>query len=339
MLNWTQSLSKKIEMKTTIYSAHGFDRPYLEKVAQGKHEFVFTEKSLSEKTVNLAAGSEAICIFTADDASAKVLQLLREIGVKHVALRSAGYNHVDLNKCHELKMKVANVPQYSPFAVAEHAMTLALCLNRKIKLSQRLIAQNDFRLDDLIGFDMKNKTIGIIGVGKIGAVFARIAHGFGCKLLAFDVAENLALKKELGVEYVSLDELCKNSDIISLHCPLNNLTKHLLNAEKFALMKSRALIINTSRGAVINSKDLLIALENKKIAGAALDVYESEAGLFFENHQQVNDELFNALQQKPNVIITGHQAFLTDEALKNIADTTIHNLDCWAKGMASENEL
>ena len=290
-------------MKILIYSAHEFDRTYLKKACEGKHQLTFTQESLSEETVDLAKDSQAICIFTTDDANKKVLESLHKIGVKFIALRMAGYNNVDLAQSHELGIKVANVPQYSPFAVAEHAMTLALCLNRKIKLSQELIKQHDFQLNDLIGFDMKNKTIGIIGTGKIGATFARIAHGFGCKLLAFDLLENTTLKEELGVKYVTLDELCKHSDIITLHCPLNNSTKHLLDKNKFALMKDSAFIINTSRGAVINTKDLLEALENKKIAAAGLDVYEFEQGLFFEKRQQIDDELFNALQKKSNVTI------------------------------------
>ncbi len=326
-------------MKTIIYSIHEFDRPYLTKASQGKHQFIFTAESLNEKTVNLAQNCEAICVFTADDVSEKVVESLHKIGVKHIALRMAGYDNVDLKKCRELGIKVANVPQYSPYAVAEHAMTLVLCLNRKIKLSQELIKKNDFRLDNLIGFDMKNKTIGIIGLGKIGTVFARIVNGFGCKILAFDVQENMALKKEINVKYVTLDELCKNSDIISLHCPLNAATKYLLHKDKFAMMKREALIINTARGGVVNTQDLLKALENKKIAGAGLDVYEFEKGLFFENRQEINDQLFKKLQAQKNVIITGHQAFLTDEALRNIADTTIHNLNCWEQNKISGNEI
>jgi D-lactate dehydrogenase len=326
-------------MKTLVYSIHSFDQPYLEKAAFNKHQFTFTNQSLSENTANLAKGYEAICIFTADDANEKTLELLYDNSIKHIAIRAAGHDNVNLEKCHQLKIKVANAPQYSPFAIAEHAMTLILCLNRKINLSQELGKKHDFRLDNLIGFDMKGKTIGIIGTGRIGATFARIANGFGCKLLAFDIAQNELLKKEINIRYVSLEELCKNSDIISLHCPLNNSTKHLLNQNQFAIMKDGVFIINTSRGSIINTKDLLTALNSKKIGGAGLDVYEFEKGLFFENHQQINDELFNQLQANPNVIITPHQAFLTNEALKNIADTVIYNLDCWSNNRASINEI
>ena len=326
-------------MKVTIYSSHAFDKPYLAKASQAKHQLTFVEESLNEKTLNLAKGSEAVCLFSGDDASEKILESLHKLHVKYIALRMTGYDNVDLKKCRQLGIKVANVPSYSPSAIAQHAMTLVLCLNRKIKLSQQLIKQHDFRLDQLIGFNMDNKVIGIIGTGKIGSAFARIAHGFGCKLLAFDITEDASLKKATSIEYVTLDELCKNSDIISLHCPLNDSTKHLLHKDKFKLMKDGAFIINTSRGGVINTQDLLEALDNKKIAAAGLDVYEFEKGLFFKNHPQVNDPLFNSLQARSNVIITGHQAFLTEEALKNIADTTIYNLDCWNAGKISKNEI
>ncbi len=326
-------------MKTLIYSSHKYEKPYLEEANKNKHQFIFTKKSLNKETINLAKGFDAISIFSADDASENILESLFKLGVKYIALCMAGFDNVDLKKCHALKIKVANVPKYSPFSVAQHAVLLALCLNRKIKLLQNLIKKNDFRLDQLVGFDMKNKTVGIIGAGNIGTVFAKIMHGFGCKLLAYDLKENEILKKEIGIKYVTLDQLCTQSDIISLHCPLNESTKYLLNKDKFALMKKEALVVNTSRGAVINTKDLLKAVENKKIAGAALDVYEFEKNLFFNKHAKINDKLFKTLHKKENVIITGHQAFLTAEALTNIANTVIHNIDCWGKGESSSNEI
>lgn len=326
-------------MKTLIYSSHKYEKPYLEQANKNKHHFIFTKQSLSKETVNLAKGFEAISIFSADEASKNILESLFKLGVKYITLRMAGFDNVDLKKCHELGIKIANVPKYSPFSVAEHAAFLALSLNRKIKLSQNLIKKNDFRLDQLVGFDMNNKTVGIIGTGNIGTVFAKIMHGFGCKLLAYDLKENAILKKEIGVKYVALDQLCAASDIISLHCPLNESTKYLLNKEKFALMKKEVLIINTSRGAVINTKDLVKALDSKKIAGAALDVYEFEKGLFFKKHTKIHDKLFKTLHKKENVIITGHQAFLTAEALTNISNTMVYNLDCWGKGESSSNEI
>jgi D-lactate dehydrogenase len=328
-------------MKIATFSSREFEKPYLSKAANDKHQITFFTDSLNEKTANLAQGNEAVCLFTADDASAKVLELLHNFGVKHIALRSVGFDHVDLKKCHELGIKVANVPEYSPFSVAEHAMTLALCLNRKIKLGQKLTANGDFRLDQLVGFDMNQKTIGIIGTGKIGATFAKIAAGFGSELIAYDVKENETLKKELKIRYVTLDELCAKSDIISLHCPLNSSTKHLLNREKFSLMKGETIIINTARGPVINTQDLLEALDQNRIGAAGLDVYEFEKGLFFNDHSSsgISDKTFKSLQERPNVLITGHQGFLTTEALTNIAETTIYNLDCWNKNQSTKNEL
>jgi D-lactate dehydrogenase len=328
-------------MKTIVYSTHKFDKSYLEMASNNSHNLIFLKDSLNEKTIDYAKGSEAISLFTGDNANSNILGSLSNIGIKYIALRSVGHDNVDLKKCQELGIKVANVPEYSPFSVAEHAMTLILCLNRKIKLSQELIKKQDFRLDRLIGFDMKDKTIGIIGVGKIGATFAKIANGFGCKLLAFDIIENEDLKKDLGIKYVSLEELCTKSDIISLHCPLNDSTRYILNKDKFALMKTGVFIVNTSRGGVIKTNDLLASIDSGKIGGAGLDVYENEKGLFFEDHTKdiINDGIFNSLNTKSNVIITGHQAFLTNEALTNIANTTIYNLDCWSKNKPSKNEI
>ncbi len=328
-------------MKTIIYSAHKFDQPYLEMATKNKHDFIFTEEFLSKETVNLAQGCQAASLFISDNATDKILESLYKVGVRYITLRSAGCDHIDLKKCHKLGIKVANIPNYSPFAIAEHAITLMLCLNRKIKLSQDLIKKGDFRLDQLIGFDMKDKTIGIMGVGRIGSAVARIAyHGFGCKILGFDIKENKALKEDIDIRYVSIDELCQNSDIISLHFPITNLTKHILHKDKFALMKDEVLIVNTSRGGVIKTEDLLDALNNNKIKAAGLDVYEFEQELFFKHHKKhVSDPLFNALEAKPNVIMTSHQSFLTDEALQNIAKTTVYNLDCWEKGEVSEYEF
>ena len=331
-------------MKIIIYSTHQFEKPYLKKAADSSQlncQLTFILESLNEHTVELARGSDAVSIFTSDIANAQVLKSLHKIGVKYLALRSVGHDHVDLAMCKQLGIKVANVPEYSPFSIAEHAMTLILCLNRKIKLSGEQIKRHDFRLDKLVGFDMNKKTIGIIGTGRIGAAFAKIANGFGCKLLAYDVRENDELKREVNINYVSLEELWRSSDIISLHCPLNESTNHLLNKDKFQLMKEGVFIVNTSRGAVINSFDLLEALESGKVGAAGLDVYEYEKNLFFTDHSEkgISDNLFLSLQARENVLITAHQAFLTDEALTNIASTTIYNLNCWEKGESSPSEI
>ncbi len=204
-------------MRATVYSSHNFDKPYLQQASRGKHELIFIEESLNKKTSQLAKDSEAVILFLQDDADAEVVELLKKFGVKYIVLRSAGYNNIDLMRCHELGIKVANAPKYSPYSIAEYAMTLVLCLNRKIKLAQSLLSKDDFSLDNLTGFEMKEKVVGIIGVGRIGSSFAKIAHGFGCKILGFDIKENAMLKKDLNLNYVSLDELCKSSDIIR-HC-------------------------------------------------------------------------------------------------------------------------
>ncbi len=328
-------------MKTIIYSTHNFFRTFLEKSTTQNQELFFTDQGLNLETAKLANGFECVCLFTNDDANSQVIEELHKNGVKYITIRAAGYDNVDLEKCQELRIKVANVAKYSPYAVAEHAVTLTLCLNRNIKLSQKLITKNDFRLDQLIGFDMNTKTVGIIGTGKIGSVFANIINGFGCKILAYDVEENQELKNNLNIEYVTLDELCKNSDIISLHCPLNKSTEYLLDKEKFSIMKDGVFIINTARGKVINTQDLITALDNGKIGGAGLDVYEFEKDLFFQDHSndKINDDLFNNLQNRDNVIITAHQAFLTAQALQNIADTTIYNIESFEKDQKSDNQL
>ncbi len=328
-------------MKTIIYSTHDFEETFLKTAALQKQELVFTKKALDIETVSLAKGFQCVCLFANDNANGQIIEELSKIGVKYIAIRAAGYDNVDLKKCQEFGIRVANVPQYSPYSVAQHAMTLTLCLNRKVKLAQKLVARHDFQLDQLIGFDINTKTIGIVGTGKIGSVFATIASGFGCRVLAYDIEENQELKNNLNIEYVSFDELCKNSDIISLHCPLNKSTEYLLNKEKFALMKDGVFIINTARGKIINTKDLIAALNSKKVGAAGLDVYEFEKNLFFQDHSKdnINDELFNDLQKRDNVMITGHQAFLTTQALENIASTTIYNIECFEKNQKSNNQL
>jgi len=328
-------------MRTLIYSTHGFDRPFLEKAAQGKHELIFTEQHLDETTVNLAEGFEAISLFASDKASAEVLEKLNQFGVKFIALRSVGYDHVDLQKAKQLGIKVANVPSYSPYAIAEHAAALLLALNRKITLSQQLIKQNDFRLDNLVGFDLHGKIIGIIGTGNIGSAFAKIMHGFGCKLIGFDVKINKELIGQTQIIYTSLEELCHHADVISIHCPLNSETKQLFSKNVFAQMKTGALIINTARGGILNTIDLMAALDQGIISGAGLDVYENEKPIYFLDHSgsKIQDEVFERLRCHPKVLLTGHQAFLTKEALQGIAETTMANLSEWTQKGISGNDL
>jgi D-lactate dehydrogenase len=328
-------------MKTLIYNIHGFDKPSLEKAAQNKHELVFTEKHLSLETANLAKGFEAVALFTSDNAQAEVLEKLFEYGVKFIALRSVGYDHVDLPKAKQLGIKVANVPTYSPYAIAEHAVALLLALNRKLILGQQLQQQNNYQLDKLVGFDLHGKTIGIIGTGKVGASFAKIMHGFGCTLLGFDIEENKQLMAETNISYTSFENICEKSDVISIHCPLNSKTKYLFNKTAFSKMKQGLTLINTARGLIINTVDLIDALDKGIVVAAGLDVYEAEKPIFFKDHKNVkiSDELFLKLRSHPNILITAHQAFLTNEALQGIATTTIANLDRWAKNGVSENEL
>lgn len=328
-------------MKTLVYSIHGFDKPFLERAAQGKYALVFTEQPLNKTTANLANGFDAVALFTSDNASAEVLEELSNYGVKFIALRSVGYDHIDLEKAKQLGIKVANVPEYSPYAIAEHAVALIMALNRKILLSQKLMNKNDFRLDQLIGFDLHGKVIGIIGTGKIGAAFAKIMHGFGCKLIAYDIEENQELIHQTNISYTSLSELCKSSDVISVNCPLNTETKYLFNKSAFSQMKKGVVFINTARGGIVNTIDLIEALDIGTVAAAGLDVYENEKPIFFYDHtdSQINDAIFQKLRSYPNVLLTGHQAFLTNEALQGIADTTIANLNGWSNNQISKNEL
>ncbi len=328
-------------MRTLVYSIHGFDKPFIEKLGKGKHELVFTELPLNENTAHLAEGFEAVALFTSDNVSSKVIEQLHTLSVRFIALRSVGYDHVDIAKAKKLNIKVANVPAYSPYAIAEHSVALLMALNRKIILAQELMKQNDFRLDKLVGFDLHNKTIGVVGTGKIGSAFIRIMHGFGCKILAYDIEQDNELIEQCRVQYTSLETLCKNSDVISVNCPLNDATKYMFNKKTFSQMKSGVVFINTARGGIVNTKDLLDALAHGIVGSAGLDVYEHEKPIFFYNHSntQIEDELFEKLRSHENVIITGHQAFLTNEALQGIAKTTIDNLDQWSQTGKSENEV
>jgi D-lactate dehydrogenase len=328
-------------MKTFFYSIHGFDRPFIETAAQGKFELGFTESALNETSAHLAKGYTAVALFTCDNASSEVIDQLHSYGIKFIALRSVGYDHVDLSRAKQLGIKVANVPAYSPFAIAEHSVAMLMALNRKIVLGQKLMATNDFRLDDLVGFDLHGKTIGIVGTGKIGAAFTRIMHGFGCKLLAYDIEKNEELIKDCGLIYTSLEELYRKSDVISVNCPLNEATKYMFNKTAFSQMKKGVVFINTARGGIVHTADLIDALNEGIVSAAGLDVYEYEKPIFFYDHRssQLTDGLFEKLRSHANVLITGHQAFLTNEALQGIARVTINNLDEWQRNGVSMNDL
>lgn len=328
-------------MKVLVYSTFGFEKPFMEKAAHGNHELVFTESTLNENTVHLAKGFDALSLFTSDDACDAVLQKLYAGGVKYIALRSAGYNQVDLPRAKSLAIKVANVPSYSPYATAELAVALLLTLNRKLILGQNLMNIGDYRLDHLVGFDLHGKKIGVVGTGKIGAAFARIMHGFGCKILAFDITENKELMNEIPIVYTSLEDVCKNSDVLSVHCPLTEKTKAMFNNTTFSLMKKGMIFINTARGEIVKTEDLVAAIEDKTIAAVGLDVYDKEKPIFFADHTDstIKDALFLKLRSFSNVMITGHQGFLTQEALEGIAQQTIANLNAWAYNGLCENEV
>lgn len=327
-------------MQVAVYSIHNFEKNYLE-TSCGNHTLRLLQTGLALDTVNLAQGAQAISIFVNDDASAPVLQKLKEIGVQYLALRSAGYNHVDLREAKRLGLRVARVPEYSPAAIAEHTAALMLVLNRKLIKAHNRVRDLNFSLDGLTGFDMSGKTVGIVGTGKIGSVVARIMHGFNCKILAYDPYQNESLISQYNVRYTDAMSLFRESDIITLHLPLTPESKHLINKETIDVMKTGAMLINTSRGGLVNTKDVIDGLKRGKIGSFGIDVYEEEGALFFEDHsdQILQDDVIARLMTFQNVMITSHQAFLTHEALIKIAETTGHNLDCWEKGLSSENEV
>jgi D-lactate dehydrogenase len=328
-------------MNTIVYSAHKFERNYLEVANAGKHSLKLMSNSLTVETAALAKGYEAVSIFVNDDASAPVLQVLSKAGVQFLVLRSAGYNHVDIAEAKRLNIKLARVPDYSPYAVAEHAVTLILALNRKLIRAHNRVMEQNFSLDGLVGFDMHGKTVGIIGTGKIGSVVAKIMNGFGCRILVNDKVENEELKNKYGAVYTDCETLCRESDIITLHAPLTAETRYLIDTNCISKMKRGVMLINTSRGALINTKVVIEALKTGQIGYLGLDVYEEESGLFFEDRSEeiLKDDVIARLMTFNNVLITSHQAFLTDTALKNIAETTIYNLDCFEKNILSKNNL
>ena len=328
-------------MQLTVFSAHPFEQPFLLAAAQNRHTPMFVEEALSLATVDRAKGSPAVAIFVGDDASEPVLKRLAALGVRYLLVRAAGYDQVDLPAAQRLGLRVANVPHYSPFAIAEHALALILALNRHLHQADAQVRHADFRLDALVGFDLHAKTVGIVGCGTIGGTMAGLLSGFGCRLLGADVQPDLALTQRYGVEYVPLDTLCAQADVISLHAPLTPSTRHLFNAAQLAKMKRGAMLINTSRGALLDTEAALAALESGQLGYLGLDVYEHEKGLFFYDHSQEStpDPLLAKLLARPNVLITGHQGFLTREALTNIATTALETLDKWLAGQAAPNEL
>ena len=321
-------------MKVAVFSTKPYDREYLDRANAGHgHALSFFEAHLAPETAVLAVGHDAVCAFVNDTVNAEVLRQLAAGGTRLIALRSAGFNHVDLAAARDLGITVARVPAYSPHAVAEHAVGLILTLNRKLHRAYARVREGNFSLNGLRGFDLYGRTVGIIGTGKIGTELARIMLGFGCRVLAFDIEVSPACR-DLGVEYVTLDELLRGSDIVSLHCPLNEHTHHLINAARLATMKRGVMLINTSRGRLIDTRAAIAALKSGQIGYLGIDVYEEEEQLFFEDlsSQIIHDDVFMRLLTFPNVMVTAHQAFFTDEALLNIAGPTIANVTAFERG-------
>lgn len=328
-------------MRVAVFSTKGYDRRFLDQANErAGHKLHYFETRLTRETRFLVDGFDAVCVFVNDVVDRDVLQAMAKGGARLLALRSAGFNHVDLQAAAEFKITVVRVPAYSPHAVAEHTLALVLALNRHIHRAYSRVREHNFALDGLLGFDVHGKTVGVVGTGKIGAIFARLMSGFGCELLGHDLHPNENCR-DLGMQYVQLDELFARSHIISLHCPLTPQTRHLINGDAVSKMKPGVMLINTSRGAIVDTKAVIAGLKKGKIGSLGLDVYEEEADLFFEDlsDEVIQDDVFARLLTFPNVLITGHQGFFTEEALRNIAETTLGNITAFASGRGGFHEV
>lgn len=329
-------------MKIAVFDTHSYDRQALSLANQHfNHQLEFFEERLHEQTVELAHGFDAVCPFVNCRLTEKVLSRLKDIGVKIVVLRASGYNGINIPAAQRLGIKVLTVPAYSPEAVAEHNFALLLSLVRKIHRAYNRVRDLNFSLDGLEGFNLHGRTYGLIGTGRIGLCAARIAKGFGCKILAHDPFPHLEAAREIGFSYVPFDELLQKSDIISLHMPLSSATHHLMNEAAMARMKHGAILINTSRGGLVDTAALIEALKSGQIGGVGLDVYELEEGVFFHDlsSQPLKDDVLARLMTFPNVLVTSHQGFLTREALANIAETTLNNARAFEAGEELKNEV
>ncbi|HPH86452.1 MAG TPA: 2-hydroxyacid dehydrogenase [Ferruginibacter sp.] len=328
-------------MKILVYSAKKFEVDHLLEANAERFEITMTDRSLSIDTVDEARGASCISIFAGDDASAPVLGALHQMQVKMIAIRSAGHDNVDISKAESLGITVANVPAYSPNAIAEHAVAMMLGMSRHLVKASQQVKQHDFRVDALIGFNLEGKTVGIIGTGKTGRCVAKILHGFGCNIIAFDLVKDPELENTLGVAYTSLHEICSSSDIITIHTPLNAASRGMICRSVIDTMKPGVMLINTARGAIVNTADVIEGLLQKKIGSFGADVYEHEKGIFFFDRRDdfPDDPMLQQLLDMPNVMVTPHQAFATQEALKNIADTTFENISFFANGDRPEHAL
>lgn len=326
-------------MKIAFFSAKSYDKEFFDRF-RDNNELVYWELALNEQTVTLAKGCNAICVFVNDSLNAKVIQQLHEFGIKLIALRCAGFNNVDLETANKLQIPVVRVPAYSPHAVAEHAVALILTLNRKTHKAYNRIREGNFSIETLTGFDLYGKTIGVVGTGKIGQAFSEIMLGFGCTVLAFDIIANKQLEAK-GVEYLPLMEVLERADIISLHCPLTELSHYLINDETLAMMKKGSMLINTSRGALVDTKAAVSALKSGHLAYLGIDVYEQEEKLFFNDlsGKVIQDDIIMRLISFPNVLITAHQGFFTEEALTQIATITFQNIAAFENDKELLNKL
>jgi D-lactate dehydrogenase len=325
-------MTASTEFPVAVFSTRQYDRESFGHALRAARfadlQLTWFETRLSPETVSLAAGCAAVCVFVCDDLSAPVVRSLHALGVRLLVLRSAGFNHVDLAACRRLGIAVARVPAYSPYAVAEHAVCLLLTLNRHVHRAWQRVRELNFSLDGLTGFDVHGRTVGVIGTGRIGTVFARIMTGFGARVLAYDPQPAAEIQTMPAVQLTDLEQLIEQSDIISLHCPLTEQSRHMINADRLSRMKPGVMLLNTSRGGLIDTKALIQALKSGRIGAAGLDVYEEEEGIFFSDLSEsgLQDDVLARLLTFPNVLITSHQAFLTREALQNIAERTLQSL-------------
>lgn len=328
-------------MKVLVYSAKEFEIPFLNKANKNQHHITYTKDALDSHTASQAFGFKAISIFSGDDARTLVLEKLSELGVKYIVIRSTGFNNIQIKPAYLYGLKVANAPNYSSHAIAEHTTALLLALNRKLVKADRQVHQYNFLLDDLIGFNLHGKTVGIIGTGNIGSVMAKIMNGFGCKILATDLEPDAVLVENCNLTYVNLEELCRNSDIITLHIPLSYENHQLINKKRLGWMKKDTILMNTSRGPIVEHKALIQALETGQLGGYCADVYEKEKGVFFKDHSDegLKDEQLRKLLSFHNVLLTPHQAYLTTEALQRLASITIQNLNDFEQGKSCKNEI
>jgi len=328
-------------MKVAFFSAHAYDKEYFERFNNKElHQITYFEAPLNQYTANLANGFNAVCTFVNDKLDRETIENIYAQGVRIIVLRCAGFNNVDIKAAAQKNIKVLRVPAYSPQAVAEHAVALILTLNRKTHKAYNRIRESNFSLEKLVGFNLYGKTVGVIGTGQIGMMFCNIMKGFGCQIVAFDKIESTELKEE-GIVYKPIEALLKESDIISLHCPLTPETMHMIDKKAIGQMKKGVMLINTSRGAVINTPDVIDALASEKIGYLGIDVYEQEGNLFFRDLSEsiIKDDVITRLLTFPNVLITAHQGFFTKEALEEITMTTLQNLTDFEGGIKSQNEV